>query len=159
MRGSRCSDQGSATAQTVFAVPLLIAVLMFVVVCGRLVETRLRVDSAAEDAARAASLARSSQEAQKAARSAVAGDLGGGGSSCRTYTVTIDSSDFRPGGGVRVSVRCSASMSGLSGLGLPGAVGVTSNAASPIDQYRGRDLGFANSEAPWSLNSRIGAEQ
>ena len=137
MRRSWRSDLGSVTAQTVFAVPLLITVLMFVVVCGRLVETRLRVDSAAEDAARAASLARSSQDAQTAARSAVAGDLGGGGSSCSTYTVSIDTANFRPGGGVRVSVRCSASMSGLSGLGLPGAVGVTSHAASPIDLYRG----------------------
>lgn len=137
MRRSWRSDQGSVTAQTVFAVPLFISVLMFVVVCGRLVETQLRVDSAAEDAARAASLARSSQDAQKAARSAVADDLGGGGLSCSAYTVGIDTSDFRPGGGVRVSVRCSASMSGLSGLGLPGVVGVTSHAASPIDFYRG----------------------
>lgn len=137
MRQSWRSDQGSVTAQTVFAVPLLIAVLMFVVVCGRLVETQLRVDTAAEDAARTASLARSSQDAQKAARSAVAGDLGGGGASCSAYAVSIDTSGFRPGGAVRVSVRCSASLSGLSGLGLPGTVDVTSHAASPIDFYRG----------------------
>ncbi|WP_049871906.1 TadE/TadG family type IV pilus assembly protein [Catenulispora acidiphila] len=125
------------TVQTVFAVPVLISVLLFVVVCGRLVETRLRVDSAAQDAARAASLARSSQDAQTVARGAVAGDLGGGGPNCGTYTVTTDTTDFRPGGSVRVSVRCAATMSGLSGLGLPGVVGVNSHAASPIDQYRG----------------------
>lgn len=125
------------TVQTVFAVPVLISVLLFVVLCGRLVETRLRVDSAAQDAARAASLARSSQDAQKAARSAAAGDLGTGGSNCRTYTMSVDITDFRPGGAVRVSVRCAAQMSGLTGLGLPGVVGVASHAASPIDQYRG----------------------
>lgn len=125
------------TVQTVFAVPVLISVLLFVVVCGRLVDARLRVDSAAEDAARAASLARSSQDAQKAAHSAVAGDLGRSGSNCSTYTVNVDITDFRPGGAVRVSVRCAALMSGLTGLGLPGVVGVTSHAASPIDQYRG----------------------
>jgi len=131
------TDDGSVTVQTVFAIPVLISVLLFVILCGRLVETRLRVDSAAQDAARAASLARSSQEAQNAAHSAVAGDLGHGGLNCSTYTVNVDITDFRPGGAVRVSVRCAALMSGLTGLGLPGAVGVASHAASPIDQYRG----------------------
>jgi Flp pilus assembly protein TadG len=137
MRWSWRADDGSVTVQTVFAIPVLISVLLFVVLCGRLVETRLRVDSAAQDAARAASLARSSHEAQNAARSAVAGDLGRGGLNCSTYTVSVDITDFRPGGAVRVSVRCAALMSGLTGLGLPGVVGVASHAASPIDQYRG----------------------
>jgi len=131
------SDDGSVTAQTVFAVPLLIAVLLFVVLCGRLVETRQRVDSAAQDAARAASLARTSQEAQKDGRKAAADDLGRGGSSCAGYTVSVDTSNFRPGGAVRVSVRCATSMQGLIGLGVPGTVSVNGHAVSPIDQYRG----------------------
>lgn len=137
MQRSRHADDGSVTAQTVFAVPLLIAVLLFVVLCGRLVETRLRVDSTAQDAARAASLARTSQDAQKAARQAVAEQLGRGGSSCASYTVNVDTTAFRPGGQVRVSVKCAASMSGLIGLGVPGTVSVNGHAVSPIDQYRG----------------------
>lgn len=137
MRRSWRADDGSVTAQTVFAVPLLIAVLLFVVLCGRLVETRMRVDSAAQDAARAASLARTAQEAQKAARKVAAQDLGPGGSRCAGYSVSIDTSNFRPGGAVRVSVRCAAAMQGLIGLGVPGTVSVNSHAVSPIDQYRG----------------------
>jgi Flp pilus assembly protein TadG len=131
------ADDGSVTAQTVFAVPLLVAVLLFVVLCGRLVETRQRVDSAAQDAARAASLARTAQEAQTAARKAATDDLGRGGWSCAGYAVNVDTRDFRPGGGVRVSVRCAASMQRLTGLGVPGSVSVNSHAVSPIDQYRG----------------------
>lgn len=137
MRRSWRADDGSVTAQTVFAIPLLIMVLLFVVLCGRLVETRQRVDSAAQDAARAASLARTSQEALKAARRAATDDLGRGGSSCAGFTVNVDTRGFRPGGGVRVSVRCTASMQGLIGLGVPGSVSVNSRAVSPIDQYRG----------------------
>lgn len=137
MRRSWRPDDGSVTAQTVFAVPLLIAVLLFVVLCGQLVETRLRVDSAAEDAARAASLSRTSQDAQKAARSAAAEQLGHGGLSCASYTVTVDTTAFRPGGRVRVSVKCAASTKGLIGLGVPGSVSVNGHAVSPIDQYRG----------------------
>ncbi|GAA1990459.1 TadE/TadG family type IV pilus assembly protein [Catenulispora subtropica] len=147
------------TAQTVFAVPLLIVVLLFVVLCGRLVETRLRVDSAAQDAARAASLARTSQDAQTAGRKAAAEQLGHGGSSCARYTVSVDTSNFRPGGGVRVSVSCAASMEGLVGLGVPGTVSVNGHAVSPIDPYRGSALGFANSEALLHPNRSAGAEQ
>ena len=73
--GSR--ERGSAAAELVLVTPFLFLLLLFAVAAGRLVQARLDVDSAAQQAARAASLARTpaaaSAQAQEVAQAALAG--------------------------------------------------------------------------------------
>src|SRR3984885_14397824 len=58
-RGERPrGDRGSAAAELVLITPLLMLLLLLIVAAGRLADARLQVDSAAMQAARAASLAR-----------------------------------------------------------------------------------------------------
>ena len=130
-------DDGNATVQTALIVPVLVTLLLFVVMCGRLVETRLRVDAVSQDAAREASLARTPQTAEAAARRAAAEQLGRGGTTCASYTVSVDTARFRPGGSVTVSVKCQAAVGDLTGLSLPGHVGIGSTSISAVDPYRG----------------------
>lgn len=129
-------DSGTSTVQLVMIMPFLMALLMFVVFCGRMVETRLRLDAAASAAARSASLARSPSAATAAARATAQAMLGGGGASCPSFTVSADTSGFKPGGTVTVSIICHASAAGLTGIFVPGRVSVRSKAVSSIDPYR-----------------------
>ena len=65
------------TVEFVVLAPLLLALMLFLVMAGRVVEAHGEVDGAARDAARAASIARTSQGAQAAADQAVAADVNG----------------------------------------------------------------------------------
>nr|WP_168517072.1 TadE/TadG family type IV pilus assembly protein [Streptomyces sp. S1D4-11]QIZ01506.1 hypothetical protein HEP87_11165 [Streptomyces sp. S1D4-11] len=60
----RSQDAGSATTELVLVTPLLILLALVAVAFGKLVGARLDADEAAHQAARAASLARSADEAR-----------------------------------------------------------------------------------------------
>jgi hypothetical protein len=114
-------------------------VLLFVLFCGRLALARLRVDDAAHQAARAASLTRDPSSAAAAA-TAVAGDaLRSSGASCTTHSASVDTAGFRPGGAVTVSVSCTIEVGDLSGLHLPGQVTQSASSTSVVDAFRGID--------------------
>jgi hypothetical protein len=51
-------------------------------------------------------------------------------------TTTTDLAAFRPGGQVRVSVRCTATLSSVAMRGLPQTVTLTATSISPLDTYR-----------------------
>lgn len=132
----RTDDRGSATVQTVLVTPLLVAVGLFVVLCGRLVAVQLDIDSAAHAAARAASLARTApaavRDATETANAALAGRV-----SCPNLEVSVDTGNFRPGGTVTVTLTCSVPLRDLALLAVPGTRQVTARASSPIDVLRG----------------------
>jgi Flp pilus assembly protein TadG len=128
------SDRGSASTELVVLTPLLVLMLLVVVAFGRIVSARLRVDDAAHQAARAASLARSAGEAQRQAHAAARAALASSGASCAHFTVTADTGAMTPGSVVRVTVACTADL-GVSGL--PAHVTVTRTAVSVTDMYRG----------------------
>ena len=69
-------ERGSLAVEFVILAPLLIGLMLFLVLAGRVVEAHGQVDGAARDAARAASVARSAADAQAAADLAVAADVG-----------------------------------------------------------------------------------
>jgi Flp pilus assembly protein TadG len=116
---------------------VFLAALLLVVGLGRIVEAEGRVQGAAHDAARAASVARSAASAAEAARGAAAVNLEERGVSCTGFEVAVDTTNFRPGGQVRVSVACTADLSGLGLSGLPGSKTLRSEATAPLEQYRG----------------------
>ncbi|MEU2734725.1 TadE/TadG family type IV pilus assembly protein [Streptomyces sp. NPDC007095] len=129
----RSQDAGSATTELVLVTPLLILLALVAVAFGKLVGARLDADEAAHQAARAASLARSADEARAEAGGAATRSLAGAGSSCTGPRVNPALGNFVPGGVVRVTVTCRAA------LDVPGlrSVDVTASAASVVDLYRG----------------------
>jgi len=128
-------EQGSAAVELVLVTPVLVALMLFVVAGGRLASARADVDAAARDSARAASIARSPAQAERDGKQATEAALHA--MSCPTATVTIDTSDFRPGGTVAATVTCEVDLADLTGLGLPGHRAISSRFVEPIDAFRG----------------------
>ena len=141
-------ERGSAAAELVLVTPFLILLLLFAVAAGRLVQARLDVDSAAQQAARAASLARTPQAAAAQAQQVAQAALAGQSVTCDPAVVTPDLGDFTPGGEVTVTVTCTVNLSDLSLLHIPGSETITAAFTSPIDTYRGESLGLGNPGAP-----------
>ena len=130
-------ERGSATTELVLLTPLFIVLLLFVVALGRLSTAREDVDAAARDAARAASDARSIARADSDGQAAGHAAIREGDASCRRLTITIDTSNFRPGGTVTARVACVADYADLTRLGVPGSRTIDSTFIAPVDQYRG----------------------
>ncbi len=130
-------DRGSATLDVVLWVPALMAVLMFLVLCGRLVTAQLALDAAAHDAARAASLARTAPIAQAQARQAALDTLADRGVTCPQPRVSVDTGGLTPGGLVTVTLSCAVPLSDLTLIAVPGVHAVTATAVSPTDEWRG----------------------
>jgi Flp pilus assembly protein TadG len=116
--------------------PLLVLVLLFVVALGRLADARLVVADAAHQAARAASLARTTSQARGDAERSVRAALRHGGSSCRQPEVALDTRGLGPGSTVEATLTCTATLADLAGLGMPGRVAVQETAYSPVDVHR-----------------------
>lgn len=154
----RRDTRGSATAELVLSISILILLLWFLVYCGRLADTRLRIEDVAHQAARAASLARTSANAAADARSTAAAALDDAGVACRTFNVATSGS-LQPGSSVTVTVSCAADLGDLAMLQVPGTVTLTARFTSPVDAYRGRALTLASSGVPWSRHRSAGAEQ
>ncbi|TCB91637.1 pilus assembly protein [Micromonospora zingiberis] len=131
-------DRGASTAEAALATPLLVAMMLFVVLCGRLVTAQMDLDAAASAAARSASLARTDAaaraEADRTARETLAGR---GVVTCQQVTVTVTTGGLQPGGAVTVTVACTVPLSDLALLSVPGTRTVTATATSPIDVWRG----------------------
>jgi Flp pilus assembly protein TadG len=144
--GSR--ERGSAAAELVLVTPFLFLLLLFAVAAGRLVQARLDVGSAAQQAARAASLARTPAAASAQAQQVAQAALAGQSVTCDPAVITPELGDFTPGGEVTVTVSCTVHLSDLSLLRIPGSETITATFAAPIDVYRGQALGFRNPEGP-----------
>lgn len=131
------ADRGSAATELTLITPVLVMVMVLIaVVAHRVVDARLRLDSAAHQAARAASLERSVAGAEQAADDVAAAALGSAGPSCADFAVTTDTSGFRAGGAVTVTVSCAVDLTGGLLLGVPGRTDVTATATEPVDTFR-----------------------
>lgn len=127
-------ERGSMSVEVVLMTPVLVLFLLLVLAGGRYVSVRADIESAARDAARAASFERTESAARAAAASAVAAsDVDDSFSACAIDGV---SGQFRAGGVVSVTVRCAVSHTGLSLIGLGGARDFSATSSAPIDQYR-----------------------
>lgn len=133
----RPHEQGSATLEVAIVTPALLLFMLLVVFGGRLALAHGEADSAARDAARAASIARSAGAATGNARQAAAATLTNAGISCRGFAVATDTSVFQPGGAVTVEVACTAALSDLGLLGVPGSQTLHGRYTAPVDRFRG----------------------
>lgn len=129
-------ESGSVAVETVLIVPIIILLLLFAVFGGRLVGAKNQVVGVAQDAARAASLRDDPGQGTAAAVHTAEAALREAGLACSRRRITVDVSHFTPGGFVRVQVSCTASLSDLTLLGVPGSRTFSATATEPIDTYR-----------------------
>ncbi len=127
-------DRGSLSLEAALLTPVAILVVLLVAALGHLGRARLSVDAAAQDAARAASLATTRSAAVRDAGLAAAATLRGERISCASLRVTVDLSRYRPGGVVAATVACRTN---LAALGVPGLRDrqVSARAVVPVDTY------------------------
>ena len=131
-------DRGSAGLGVVLLTPVVLGLLAFAVLAGRLGTAHQDVVSAAQAAARAASLRQAgSDAATRDAGTAAAATLRSAGTECVSTTVRVDGSGRGPGGAVTATVSCVVRLADLTDIALPGQRTVTATAAAPIDYYRG----------------------
>ena len=136
MRSIRQVETGSAAVEAVVLVPVLVLFAVLAIGFGRYEMLRAELIGDARAGAEAASVMQSPQQASAAAEAVASpGGLQQGGMCARPRVVT-DTSDFVPGGTVRLSVSCSANLAGLGIPGLTGVAGVTVAQGAPIDEYR-----------------------
>jgi Flp pilus assembly protein TadG len=129
-------DAGFGSLELVILTPVFIAMLLLVVGFGRLTHGRQLVEQAASAAARAASLDNTPTQATKDAQQEASDILAQAGVSCHTFTADVETSDFRAGGQVSVTVDCVTSLSDLGLVGFPGAKTLEASATSPLEQFR-----------------------
>jgi Flp pilus assembly protein TadG len=129
-------DRGSVTVELVLVTPLLILLLLFVVALGRLATSRIDVNGAAAQAARAASIARDPTDATAAAEQTATAALSSDNVTCANVAVSTNIGDFVAGGTVSVTITCHVDLADLAGLRLPASTAVTASAVSSIDTYR-----------------------
>jgi len=131
------ADDGSVAAEVTIAAPFLVMLLVFVgVVIHRGVDARIRLDDAAHQAARAASIERTPAAATAAAQSTAASALSQAGVACVSLSVNTATEGLRPGGTVSVTVSCSVDFGDALILGVPGGTTLTATSVEPIDLWR-----------------------
>lgn len=136
-RDRHSSQRGSMAIEIVFLTPVLVAFTLLVVAGGRFVGRQSDVDSAARDAARAASMERTEGSALAVAQT-VAGASLPDGATCQPADVVTNwpLPGSSQAGSVRVSITCDVSYSGLGLIGLPGSATLKGTSLAPLDQYR-----------------------
>ena len=129
-------QRGSAALELVLVTPLLLLLLIFIVGLGRLASSRGEVDGAARDAARAASIARSPAAAVEEAKAAASATLADRSITCGRLDVAVDTSDFRPGGSVTVTIACNVRLEDVASAGFGPSRVLHGEAIAVIDTYR-----------------------
>jgi Flp pilus assembly protein TadG len=124
----RVSDRGSMTVEFVIVVPVLLVLLLFLVMAGRVEEARGQADGAARDAARAASIALNLTDAQAWADQAISDDAASN-VSCAQPVLGFPEGNLA----VSATVRCTVALGGGFGSWT-----VTGYAVSPLDPYVAR---------------------
>lgn len=130
------ADAGSASVEVVLLAPLLVALLFFVVVCGRIAQAGIQLADATHQAARAASMTWTPEAATLAATQVAQAALQPGSAGCTAPAVDVDTSAFQSGGSVTVTITCTVPLADLTGLALPATKSFTDSFTVPIDAYR-----------------------
>lgn len=147
-------DSGMVSTEVALLVPVtLFGFVLLIVAGGRIVQAETDVKSAAQEAARAATF-HSSEAAASAEASAVASaNLTASGLSCalgeaistvvlppsgssRGATAGLNPSSLEPNSVVSVTVTCSADLSDVVALGIPGSRTFTAEAFERVDVFR-----------------------
>lgn len=135
-------DRGSSSLEFVIIGPAFLLVLGLLIFAGRMAVAQQTVHAAAADAARAASIARTSGTASTDARNTANASLTSRNLQCSSTNVSVNTSGFRTAVGtpatVSATVACTVYLADLSVPGIPGSKTVTATVNSPLDTYRAR---------------------
>ena len=135
-------ERGSAAVEAVIAVPAFALFVGLIIFGGRTAMTHQSVETAAADAARSASIERTTSSAKSEAVSAATASLANQGIDCLDIDVVVDASGFSRAVGeaadVSVTVQCRLDLSDLSVPGGPGSRLIKATVTSPIDTGRER---------------------
>jgi Flp pilus assembly protein TadG len=138
----RHGDHGAVTLEFVVVAPALLALLGLLVMAGRVAIASNSVESAADEAARSASISRTATGARAAAADGARRALAEQGLQCSSVQVDVDTGGFGVPVGlpaqVRATVTCVVRLSDLALPGFPGSRTVSATAVSPLDTYRER---------------------
>jgi Flp pilus assembly protein TadG len=134
------SERGSAAVEAVIGVPAFLLFLGLIIYGGRTALAHQGLESAAADAARTASIDRTSSQAQADAQTAATGSLASQHVHCRTIVVATDTTGFNAPLGqpatVSVTINCLLDLSDLTVPGIPGTRWLHATMSSPIDIWR-----------------------
>ena len=127
-------DCGSATVEAVLLAPALVVLLLFVLHLGRWSSAEARLRTAADHAARAASLVHPSRMSS-AAREAALDNLVTSGLTCERFVVSaavLHASDPRV---LEVAVECDVARAGLDALGMTPRR-LSASSSEVVDRWR-----------------------
>lgn len=160
------AERGSASVEVVILAPVFLGLIALAVFAGRTAVARYAVEMAAHDAARAASIARTADNAVADGQTAVETALAGQGLDCAPAasvtlvgrlangaTVSIEDTfdpDVVPLGTavfIVATVSCDVSFDDLGVPGFPQSIPVETTFVSPLDRYRSKALG-SGGDAP-----------
>ncbi|MFI6688393.1 TadE/TadG family type IV pilus assembly protein [Streptomyces sp. NPDC050485] len=135
-------DRGALSLEAVILFPALILVLLLVIAFGRISSAGNAVDTAARNAARAASLERTGGAASSSGEQMARSVLSQQGLQCTSTSVSVSTAGFSARIGEPASttatVRCTVRLSDIGLPGLPGTKTMISSFTSSIDSYRQR---------------------
>ena len=136
------NQRGAAAVELTLLLPALLLMLGLLVAGGRLWFARTTVNEAAQTAARAASLARSTYAATAVGREAGAQSLETAGLRCRSTSVSINTAAFGVPAGtpstVTSTITCNVDFSDVMLPGWPGSMEITGRGSAALDTYRSR---------------------
>lgn len=142
LRQRLSEDRGSMSLGAAATVPALFLIGAILLMAGRLALAEGSVQSAANEAARAASISRTQAIAGAQASSTAASTLANANLKCSSTNVATDLSAFNQPvgqvGTVTVTVTCVVPLADLAIPGVGGTRTITSTGTSVIDAYRER---------------------
>ena len=135
-------ERGSVTLEAVILIPAFLLFVALVIAGGRVAMARQGVQTAAAEAARQASIARTAGEATAKAQAGAQQTLADQQLQCRSSSVVTDTSGFAAPVGtpasVSATVTCQVDLAGVAIPGLPASLTITATFQSPLDTFRGR---------------------
>jgi Flp pilus assembly protein TadG len=138
--GAAVTDRGESNVLgLVLIAPAALVVALLVLWVGRVTDTEAQVQAASAAAAQAAARQRSPMAAEVSARATAAAMLTDSAACGGGAQVSVDSSRWRPGGQVVVTVSCVPDRTDLAAL-APDARELTGTASATIDPYRATAL-------------------
>jgi Flp pilus assembly protein TadG len=138
----RGDQRGSAAIEAAILGPPLLVLIGLAIVGGRIQVAGGAIETAAHDAARAASISRTAGQARAAAIAAANGTLSQQGLHCASLDVVVDTSGFSVPVGqpatVSASITCVVNFRDLVADRLPGSKTLTAQFVSVLDTFRTR---------------------
>lgn len=130
-----------SAVEAAIILPALVLVVGLVIVLARDALAQQAVASAAQQAARAVSVERTSSDGIAAARMVAASSLADAGVECASSSVTVDATGLGASLGSQARVSVTVSCDVAYGVSLPGfrsTRSIVETRSSPVDTYRSR---------------------